>query len=256
MFDNDPFNRNSYNRDIASNSMNCYLYCYGNLTVGIVIPFPTEATLSGIGSLNPGLMIPLDASGTYAGSGALNAQGFILGLPLSMTIRGTSSVTPNVSVDTPVSSTFSGQGAMQIQTTIYQNINTWSTGVGNISIDILTSRYMELNNFTGSGSLSGYMTYPLSLTIPINGSSALSLKRLSSYNETVFELDGLNLQPSAEITIDTDELSVFIGYIQDVSCVTTDSVFFELVPGSNNITIETDTGSNLLVTAIWQNRWL
>ena len=57
-------------------------------------------------------------------------------------------------------------------------------------------------------------------------------------------------------TIDTDLLQVLFGSIEDVSAVTSDSVFFELNPGENEILISTDSVTTLDVTAIWQNRWL
>ena len=75
-------------------------------------------------------------------------------------------------------------------------------------------------------------------------------------NENVIELIGLNLMPGESVTIDTDLLQVLLGAVEDVSSVTAESVFFELNPGLNDITVSTDVDGQIDVTAIWQNRWL
>ena len=94
------------------------------------------------------------------------------------------------------------------------------------------------------------------ITIDVTGSGEMTLRRLSAIDESILELININLLPGEVVTIDTDLLQVLFGSIEDVSAVTSDSVFFELNPGENEILISTDSVTTLDVTAIWQNRWL
>ena len=84
----------------------------------------------------------------------------------------------------------------------------------------------------------------------------MTLRRLSVLNENIIELIGIEFAPGDTIIIDTDLLQVLFGSKEDVSSVTSDSVFFELNPGENEITIDVDAETVLDITAVWQNRWL
>ena len=117
--------------------------------------------------------------------------------------------------------------------------------------------FMDAFTFHGFGDLlDDGLALHLPLIIKMEGIGEFILRRLGALNENVLELNGINLRPGEEVTIDTDLLSVFFGYTEDVSSVTTDSVFFELSPGENDVVIDTNTGEMMMVTVIWQNRWL
>ena len=96
----------------------------------------------------------------------------------------------------------------------------------------------------------------LPLTIGMKGQGSAMLRRLSGLNENAIELIGINLLPGETVTIDTDLLQVLVGLVEDVSSVTTESVFFELNPGENEIIIDVDSASKMDIVTIWQNRWL
>ena len=100
------------------------------------------------------------------------------------------------------------------------------------------------------------VNFPMPIAMGITGFGEMTLRRLSAIDESILELININLLPGEVVTIDTDLLQVLFGSIEDVSAVTSDSVFFELNPGENEILISTDSVTTLDVTAIWQNRWL
>src|SRR5574344_875375 len=97
------------------------------------------------------------------------------------------------------------------------------------------------------------IAFQLPIALYVGGKGEFILRRIGAFNENVIELIGIDFKPGDTITIDTDLLQVLFGPIEDVSSVTTDSEFFELNPGENEIIIDMDALSDMDVTAIWQN---
>lgn len=105
------------------------------------------------------------------------------------------------------------------------------------------------------------------LFISLVGASKIEVIQLGNTDISYIYLEGLDLAPGEEIVIDTDLLITIINGIYDVSGITSDSVFFELGPGINELIFypEYDNypefysdplGNELDISLIWQNRWL
>jgi hypothetical protein len=80
---------------------------------------------------------------------------------------------------------------------------------------------------------------------------------IAGLGSSLLELQGINLRPGQELTIDTDTLDVWVDGEKNVTYITTDSEFFQLLPGKNEIIIRDGEASrDLQVTAVWANRYL
>jgi len=242
-----------------TNLFNSAITGVGALSLNIVIPYPISIAFSGSGSFVPGITNLNDISTNFVGIGAMEITDIILRLkPLaSSAIGGAGDLFLEFNPKVPIPEIhFSGIGEVNfLSNYIVQLITAPLTSHGNLEMDIDITAYLEFNT-SGIGAFSLILVITTSLSSYIIGTGDLLLRRLGALNEEIFELDGINLAPGSDVTIDTDELSVFFGYLQDVSSVTSDSVFFDLFPGENSIIIETDVDTTMNVTAIWQNRWL
>lgn len=172
---------------------------------------------------------------------------------------GSGAIENNFSVKIPFRGSLSGSSSFGLSNRVffYQVIGAALKGSGSFKDGLRLKT--ELNNikFSGSGKMvDNRMALWLPIPHEMSGSGEMVLRRLGALNENVIELLGINLLPGETVTIDTDLLQVLIGSKEDVSSITTDSVFFELNPGENEITISTDSDGPLGVTTIWQNRWL
>ena len=272
MFDKNLFDRNAYDRSVSSDGISATLMSTSQFNLHMVIAYPIPLRgFTGSGSMNPrGMLLRINAEIPFEGSGQIESTSIVLRLPLTMKFSGSGTLDPGLAVKTPFSVAFAGQSFMKSTTDfVYQHMRAQLAGQGDIERDrwveeilhkagyLIMRTFMEAFAFHGFGDLvdDGVVLH-LPLIIKMEGIGGFILRRLGALNENVLELDGINLRPGEEVTIDTDLLSVFFGYTEDVSSVTTDSVFFELSPGENDIVIDTNTGEMMTVTAIWQNRWL
>lgn len=293
MFDKNLFDRNAYDRSVSSDGISATLMSTSQFNLHMVIAYPIPLRgFTGSGSMNPsGMLLRINAEIPFEGSGQIESTSIVLHLPLTMKFSGSGTLDPGLAVKTPFSVAFAGQSFMKSTTDfVYQHMRAQLVGQGDIERDrwveeilldsdgnpildsdgnpiygailykagyLIMRTFMEAFAFHGFGDLldNGVVLH-LPLIIKMEGIGGFILRRLGALNENVLELDGINLRPGEEVTIDTDLLSVFFGYTEDVSSVTTDSVFFELSPGENDIVIDTNTGEMMTVTAIWQNRWL
>lgn len=258
MFDKNLFDRNAYDRSVSSDGIVGSIYAVGSMQTRIVIAYPVPIDqFVGRGRMNTNLILLTHVNTAYTGEGEMNDLEMILRMPLTIKMSGSGALTPGIVARTPFSLSLSGQGDMRFQQDfVYQHMAFTPSGQGIFDISMVIITPISFEEIQGRGDLTGKMIFELPLTINMDGTSSFILRRLGALNENIFELDGINLLPGEEVTIDTDLLSVFFGFRQDVSSVTTDSVFFELSPGENDIMIETDAGEVMTVTAIWQNRWL
>lgn len=292
MFDKTLFDRNAYDRSVASDGIVGTLYSLSSMTTNLIIAYPVPLKeFVGSGKMDAQFRLLIkDADWKFDGKGTIESSELVLRLPLSIGMTGNSSFSPGLAAKTPFTANLTGTSNMQsAQDFVYQHMTIKLSGNGDLERDRLIESTLDDENddvvldnsgnvivgayqfyagnlimrtfmgdctLPGYGDLSGDTILELPLELSMFGDSIFNLRRLGALNENVFELSGINLMPGEVVTIDTDLLSVFFGYRQDVSSVTTDSVFFELSPGENDITIETDSNGKINVTAIWQNRWL
>ena len=70
-------------------------------------------------------------------------------------------------------------------------------------------------------------------------------------------LENINLAPGQELVIDTDTMEIFVDGAEDVSSITYDSEFFQLLPGENYLVFrDGESGRTLSVGLIFSARWL
>ena len=177
----------------------------------------------------------------------------------SNTIKGTGSFTPRISVATPFKGSFNSSGILGVNNNKIYFIQSFAPTIpagGTLETKFVMQTPISINLLSGGSSLKSTVTFPMPMVMDITGFGEMTLRRLSAIDESILELININLLPGKVVTIDTDLLQVLFGSIEDVSAVTSDSVFFELNPGENEILISTDSVTTLDVTAIWQNRWL
>lgn len=259
MFDKNLFDRNAYDRSVSEDGINGFLYATSSMRTQIVIAYPIPLrTIRGQGDLNPGLLLATNVGTPMAGVGEFENTPIILRMAISCNMSGSGRMTPRPTVITPIHpNKMTGEGDFQSRRDYVRQVFAAPfDGQGDIRTEMVMRTSINIDEIEGTSELTGELVLQLPLTINMSGTSEFILRRLSALNESIFELDGINLMPGESVTIDTDILVVLFGSKEDVSSVTTDSVFFELSPGENDISIKTDSGGELNVTAIWQNRWL
>ena len=104
----------------------------------------------------------------------------------------------------------------------------------------------------------------LPLTITLTSSGDMDILNIGDAVVSVLDLRNINLLPNQTITIDTDAMVVLFGLVHDVSSLTSDSEFFELDKGTNELRFEIGyevapnpmPADELDTIFIWQNRWL
>ena len=258
MFNSNLFDHSVYDRSVASEGMRGILLSISHMNLQITIMQPLSLTsLSSQGILDTGLQLQIPAGSAMEASGNLNNSEVILRHPLTIGLSGRGDPVINATIKTPISAAVGGGGTLDpVNAFVYQHMVARLLNSSDISIDLVLKQ--ELNvAMPGSNT---FIIEPIimttTLSFDLSGNGTLGLRRLGTLNEDLFQLININLQPGEEITIDTDLLDVAFGHISDVSSVTTDSVFFDLNPGENEITVFTDTQEPMQITAIWQNRWL
>ena len=259
MFNKNMFNRNAFNRSVSLSNISIPMTSTNSLTLRLIARVMiSQQPFTGSSTLTCKLIMKQSMAGTFSGSSEVEHSTNVLGLRLpSTTIKGTGSFAPRISVATPFRGSFNSAGALGINNKIYfiQSFAPTIPASGTLETKFVMQTPITIN-LSGGSSLKSTVTFPMPITMDITGSGEMTLRRLSAIDESILELININLLPGEVVTIDTDLLQVLFGSIEDVSAVTSDSVFFELNPGENEILISTDSVTTLDVTAIWQNRWL
>lgn len=260
MFDRCSFDRNPFDRSASFNSIEATLRGSGTMKTGMVVQTYLQPwTMAGHGYISTALHIQQRMSAALSGAGDFHIKDLILRLRMTPALHGNGTLVPGVAMQVPVGKiNLSGEGDFEdSKMYFFQHVLASLSGHGTLTSSINLRVFMQ-GLFSGAGDLQ--MDNQFKLLMPLkssfNGSGTLTLRRIGALNSDTLAFEGLDLQPGQSMTIDSDELTVFIGTFEDVSSVTSDSVFFHLQPGENEISFEADGSPNLDVTIIWNNRWL
>lgn len=82
--------------------------------------------------------------------------------------------------------------------------------------------------------------------------------KVSIYELSTILIDEINMAAGDVLVIDTEQMSVFLNGVNIVDKLADDSVFFDLKPGLNQITVENiGTGSPKTdIKILWKDKWL
>lgn len=265
------FNKTLYNRAFFDRSaveivgeLTGNIFSSGDVTLDLVVIVPIyPEAMVGSSSLFPGVVPRIDSGIGVESIGEMVLSEMVLKLPIGADIFGSGELEDPVAVKTPFEVDFSGDSALSSERDyVVQFIEGDILSEGGFVLDAVVKTALGVEEeplvLAGSSSLEedGFI-FSAPLEIGFDGEANVLLRRLSDLDEETLQLIGINLPPGGSIIVDTDLLSVFLNGIEDVSSVTTDSVFFELGPGDNEVSILTDEEEQTLrVTPIWQNRWL
>lgn len=258
MFDKILFDRNAFDRSVSSDGLSATFLGNGDASFKLIVRTPISAALSGSGSLDPGFTVVQQMVPVLNGSGDLTSNEIILKMDIDGRVGGSCTFELLPTVITPIAGSISGESLMSISNRMffYQLMRSSITGNGVFDPKPVLSTSFGAD-FNGIGDMKvNTIAFQLPIALYVGGKGEFILRRIGAFNENVIELIGIDFKPGDTITIDTDLLQVLFGLIEDVSSVTTDSEFFELNPGENEIIIDIDALSDMDVTAIWQNRWL
>lgn len=258
MFDTTLFDRNALDRSVSSDGQIVLTMLGSSQTeVRLTIKTPTGVSVTGSGSLTPTVQMQQNVGKALTGTGNVENVALILRRSTAIPISGQGLLKPNLVIRTPIAAALSGSGNAVVNAKMFlcQNIYSSLTGAGTMLPQVIVKTERSYT-FRGDGQMIPRVNLWLPLTIEMKGQGNVILRRLSGLNENAIELIGINLLPGETVTIDTDLLQVLVGPVEDVSSVTTESVFFELNPGENEIIIDADSAGKMDVVAIWQNRWL
>jgi len=257
MFDKTLFDRNAFDRSVSSGGIDLTMLGSGQVVFQLTIQIPIGSNMDGNGSLTSNIQMQQHLIEAFTGVGDLNNLTMILKRATEATLSSQGALESNIVMRTPISAALSGTGGITIssQMLMYQFMQGTLSGSGAIIPGLVVNTEL-IGLLQGSGQMSSQISLQLPLIILHQGEGVFALRRIGGLNENAIELIGINFLPGETITIDTDLLQVLFGSIEDVSSITSNSIFFELNPGENEITIDADTNNIMDVTAIWQNRWL
>ena len=259
MFDKLLFDRNAFDRSVSSEGLFLTMLGSGQVGLRLTVKTPISSNPSGDGSLTSNIRMRQNITHTFTGNGNINAVTMILRRSTVASLSGQGALTPNFTIRTPIAVALSGNGGIVINSQMFlaQRVQCTLSGAGAfVPRPVLWTAFV--GNLHGSGGIviNSQIRLQLPLLILQQGQGTTILRRIGALNENVIELIGINFLPGETITIDTDLLQVLFGPIEDVSSITSDSVFFELNPGENEIIIDIDSETTMDIVAIWQNRWL
>ena len=258
MFDKILFDRNAFDRSVSSEEgLALITVGSGQVAFHFIVKTPIIGNIIGNGTLNPNIHMQQQIQKSFDGTGNINNIEMILKRSFSSQLNGQGAVIPDIVIKTPISAAFNGEGTFSINSQMYltQRMLGTLSGSGIFVPNPIFSIFIDAI-LQGSGRMSSQIRLQLPLDISNEGEGSISLRRIGELNENIIALLDINLLPGETLTIDTDLLQVLFGATEDVSSITSDSVFFELNPGENEISIDIDNESTMDVVAIWQNRWL
>ena len=257
MFDKTLFDRNAFDRSVSSDGITLTMLGSGTVGLRFTLKTPITSNLNSNGLLLSNIRMQQSIAKNLTGAGNLNTLTLILKRSTTIALSGQGALISNFTVRTPIAAALSGGGGVAIDSQMFlrQYMASPLSGSGIFNLPIVMGTGM-IGHLQGAGEMSTQIRLNLPLAILQQGEGALILRRLGALNENIISLINMDLLPGETITIDTDLLQVLFGSTEDVSSITTDSIFFELNPGENEITFDMDSNTTLDVIVIWQNRWL
>lgn len=80
---------------------------------------------------------------------------------------------------------------------------------------------------------------------------------IKTVGSQVLELINLNLHAGDEVIIDTEKMTITVNGVNSINILSDDSVFLNLSPGANTVSVETDNiGAEADIYVLWKDRWL
>ena len=131
-----------------------------------------------------------------------------------------------------------------------------------LEFGIILSGEGRLASYPDEDKIDIYLNQELTPTLTSYGK--IDILNIGDMEVSVLDLRNISLLPGETITIDTDSMVVLFGLVHDVSSLTSDSEFFELDKGTNELRFEIGyevapnpmPADELDTIFIWQNRWL
>ncbi len=250
-----------YDRSSSSNSIDAALRGSSELKVGLLVKTDLQPfNFTGSSGFNVTPVMLQIMSMNLSGSSSMSIDDkFLLRHRLGTALSGSGDMVTNIGVRTPVGDIqMTGKGELvDANTFVTQAVEENIVGRGDMNSELILQVFLEAS-LSGESDMQINDKFKLltPMSSDLGGSGDIELRRVGALNSDTIEFTGLGLKPGQTLIIDTDELNVFIDNVLDVSKVTSDSVFFQLQPGENEITFTSNNNPNLQVTMIWQNRWL
>ncbi len=260
MFDKRGFDKSWYDRSTAIEHIDATLRGTSDLEVLVLFKTPIDTSiLNGNGEISTTPIMLQSMKCDLSGDSSVEVNKFKLLQKIKSDIEGDSNIIPGVGVKVPLElNVLEGSGEIENEKNkAFQFMDTELNGIGDVNLNLILRVYI---NSLLSGDSSTYIDDQFKLLHPISvaleGDGEVEVTRVGALNSSTIEFTDLSLKSGQTLIIDTDELNVLIDNILDVSKVTSDSVFFQLQPGENEITFTSPNNPDLSVTIIWQNRWL
>ena len=257
MFDKQLFDRNAFDRSVSSDGITLNMLGSSQVQFHLTVKTPVTNTIIGAGVLTSNIQMHQNVANAFEGDGSVALAMLVLRRATTISLKSGGALGTNIVIRTPIAPVMHGGGTFTIdsRTTMKQYMVASLSGESSFAPKPIMETSV-VAALSGSGHFLSTAQLLLPLLILQRGSGAILLRRIGGLNENFIELLDINLLPGQTVTIDTDLLQVLLGSIEDVSSVTTESVFFELNPGENEIMIDSDSDNTMSVTTIWQNRWL
>lgn len=105
-----------------------------------------------------------------------------------------------------------------------------------------------------SAAASGYIRRTVFFSADATAEANASGTGVSTYGQEVLTIEGVNMVAGDELVIDTEHMTITLNGANIVDRVSDASVFFKLMSGVNDITIEGGTTADIRI--LWKDRWL
>lgn len=261
MFDRNQFDRNQFDKQSNVTGVAATIYGYSTLTTNLNINTNfNDFLLKGSSTVSASLVMKQYIETEITSTSSLLIDDKLrLVYRMSPNIQSGGDIIENIAIQTPLGDiNFSGRGELiDTNTYVTQDIEGFIVGGGDINTPLTLKMYMSAD-IVGDSSVSVDNKFKLLTNISgdIVGVGDIDSIRIGGLNTDTIAFTNLGLKSGQTLTIDTDDLDVYIDNIRNVNSVTNDSVFFQLQPGENEITFVSPNNPNLTVTIIYQNRWL
>lgn len=235
----------------------------GRITTDIFVNQIMNAKrIDGIGNITLKPLIQAALSAKLSGEGNLIDKGLRLGRTLAkFKLAGEGALNPELTFRIPIAKTkIQGEGAL-VDSGIYRNLILLPKviqGEGNVTAKNL--RFIQqlalARVLNGEGNLTGVILKRTNFSAKIGGEGNATMNVFTKDVDTI-TLTGVNLGPGQTLVIDTDTYDIWKNGALDLTSVSSDSVFFQLYPGINEIMIDADVSTmKVNIEAIVENRWL